>query len=109
MPKLDHIAHKISFGEGVSATIDGISVTVSKGSSTLTREFLHPRVVVKQTDEGLEVFCDLPRRAEKALAGTWAAHLRNMVHGVDAGFEYKLKAVYSQGSRKQNDNHQPLR
>jgi large subunit ribosomal protein L6 len=95
MPKLDHIAHKIPFTEGVSATIDGISVTISKGSSTLTREFLHPRVVVKQTDEGLEVFCDLPRRAEKALAGTWAAHLRNMVRGVDAGFEYKLKAVYS--------------
>ncbi|MBT3356900.1 MAG: 50S ribosomal protein L6 [Euryarchaeota archaeon] len=95
MPKLDHIAHKISFTEGVSATIEGNSVTISKGPSTLTREFLHPRVAVKQSDDGLEVFCDLPRRVEKALAGTWAAHLRNMVHGVDSGFEYTLKAVYS--------------
>ena len=35
------------------------------------------------------------RTKEKALAGTWAAHLRNMVKGVDEGFTYKLKAVYS--------------
>ena len=43
----------------------------------------------------MEVFVNLPRRKEKALAGTWAAHLNNMVRGVDSGFEYKLKAVYS--------------
>jgi large subunit ribosomal protein L6 len=41
------------------------------------------------------VFTNLPRRKEKALAGTWAAHLNNMVRGIDSGFEYKLKAVYS--------------
>ena len=41
------------------------------------------------------MFVNLPRRREKALAGTWAAHLKNMVRGIDSGFEYKLKAVYS--------------
>ena len=40
-------------------------------------------------------FCNLPRRKEKALAGTWAAHLNNMARGLNSGFEYKLKAVYS--------------
>ena len=41
------------------------------------------------------MFCDLPRRKHKAIAGTWHAHLKNMVRGIDTGFEYKLKAVYS--------------
>ena len=46
-------------------------------------------------DGNVEVFCDLPRRKEKALAGTWAAHIRNMNKGLSEGFEYRLKAVYS--------------
>ena len=95
MPKLDKISHSIKLPEGVSATIDGHNVTVAKDGKSLTREFRHPRVEVRDSADGMEVFVNLPRRKEKALAGTWAAHLNNMVRGVDSGFEYKLKAVYS--------------
>ena len=37
----------------------------------------------------------MPRSKEKALAGTWNAHLNNMVKGVTEGFTYKLKVLYS--------------
>ena len=37
------------------------------------------------SEGNLEVFVDLPRRKEKALAGTWAAHLRNMNKGLSEG------------------------
>mgnify|MGYP003315609337 FL=1 len=95
MPKLDMISHSIKLPEGVSSTIDGHNVTVAKDGKSLTREFRHPRIEVRDSADGLEVFVNLPRRKEKALAGTWAAHLNNMVRGIDSGFEYKLKAVYS--------------
>ena len=95
MPKLDKISHSIKLPDGVSATIDGHNVTVAKDGESLTREFRHPRVEVRDSADGVEVFVNLPRRKEKALAGTWAAHLNNMVRGIDSGFEYKLKAVYS--------------
>ena len=95
MPKLDMISHSIKLPDGVSATIDGHNVTVAKDGKSLTREFRHPRVEVRDSADGVEVFVNLPRRKEKALAGTWAAHLNNMVRGIDSGFEYKLKAVYS--------------
>ena len=95
MPKLDKISHSIKLPEGVSATIDGHNVTVAKDGKSLTREFRHPRVEVRDSADGMEGFVSIPRRKEKALAGTWAAHLNNMVRGVDSGFEYKLKAVYS--------------
>tara|TARA_Y100001970_G_scaffold117242_1_gene145834 strand:- start:5720 stop:6283 length:564 start_codon:yes stop_codon:yes gene_type:complete len=95
MPKLDHISHPINLPDGVSATISGNDVTLAKDGKSLTREFRHPRLEVRDSSGGIEVFCDLPRRKEKALAGTWAAHLNNMARGVDSGFTYKLRAVYS--------------
>ena len=95
MVKLDQIIHNIDLGEGVNASIDGTVVSLTKDGKTLTRDFSHPKVTVQSADGGLRVHCDLPRRKEKALAGTWAAHLRNMNKGLVEGFEYRLKAVYS--------------
>ena len=95
MVKLDHIKHVIELSDGVGAAIDADTVTLSKDGTSLSREFAHSRLSVTMTDGNVEVFCDLPRRKEKALAGTWAAHIRNMNKGLSEGFEYRLKAVYS--------------
>ena len=95
MVKLDKIAHLIALPDGVSASLDGDNVTIVKEGNSVSREFRHPRLEINQVDGGLEVFCNLPRRSERALAGTWNAHLNNMVKGVDSGFEYRLQAVYS--------------
>ena len=95
MVKLDHIKHVIELSDGVGAAIDAGTVTLSKDGTNISREFIHSRLSVTMNDGNIEVFCDLPRRKEKALAGTWAAHLRNMNKGLSEGFEYRLKAVYS--------------
>jgi large subunit ribosomal protein L6 len=95
MVKLDHIKHTIVLAEGVTASVAENVITLAKESETICREFVHPRVSATITSESIEVFCDLPRRKDRALAGTWAAHLRNMNRGLSEGFEYRLKAVYS--------------
>ncbi len=95
MVKLDHIKHVIELSDGVGAAISDDVVTLSKDGTSLSREFASGRLTVTMNDGNLEVFCDLPRRKERALAGTWAAHLRNMNKGLSEGFEYRLKAVYS--------------
>ena len=96
MAKLDQIIHTIELPDGVSHSIDGDTLTLSKDGSQITRDFRHSRVSIRVSGvDSLEVHCDLPRRREKALAGTWAAHIRNMVAGIDTGFTYRLKAVYS--------------
>jgi large subunit ribosomal protein L6 len=95
MAKLDQIIHTIELPDGVTHSIDGDTLTLSKDGSQITRDFRHSRVSVRVSDGSLEVHCDLPRRREKALSGTWAAHIRNMVKGIDTGFTYRLKAVYS--------------
>lgn len=95
MVKVDHIKHVIELSDGVGAAIDGNVITLSKDGKSISREFASPRLDVSMNDGNVEVFIDLPRRKEKALAGTWAAHLRNMNKGLSEGFEYRLKAVYS--------------
>tara|TARA_B110000438_G_scaffold301469_1_gene356438 strand:- start:2113 stop:2661 length:549 start_codon:yes stop_codon:yes gene_type:complete len=95
MVKLDHIKHIIELAEGIGCAISDGMVTLSKDGKSIAREFINPRVSVTMNDGNPEVFCDLPRRKDKALAGTWAAHLRNMNKGLSVGFEYRLKAVYS--------------
>ena len=89
------VSHLITIPEGVGANLEGNTVTLTKDGNSLTRDFNHNRVTVRQADADLEVFCNLPRRSERAIAGTWAAHLRNMAKGLDEGFEYRLKAVFS--------------
>ena len=95
MPKTALVSHIIAIPEGVSASFEGNTVALTKDGNSLTKDFNHTRVEVRQADGGMEGFCILPRRSERARAGTWAAHLRNMAKGLDEGFEYRLKAVFS--------------
>ena len=95
MVKLDQIIHTIELPDGVGHSMDSDTLTLSKDGSQISREFRHSRVSVRVSGDSIEVHCSLPRRREKALSGTWAAHIRNMVKGIDSGFTYRLKAVYS--------------
>ena len=96
MVKLDRIEHIVTIPEGVSATIseDGV-VTVTGPKGTLTRTFQSSYIQLFQDGSGLVVRVDVPRRKQRSMAGTWNAHLNNMVKGVTDGFTYNLKAFYS--------------
>ena len=96
MAVIDIVIHKIPLNEGVNAVLseNGL-VTISGENGSVSREFIHYKVVITQNEDGLLVTCEIPRKKEKAIAGTWAAHLRNMNKGVSEGFTYKMKAVYS--------------
>ena len=96
MVKLDRIEHTVTIPEGVSADIseDGV-VTITGPKGSLHRTFESDVIQLFQDGAGLVVRVDLPRRKQRALAGTWNAHLNNMVKGVTDGFTYNLKAFYS--------------
>ena len=96
MVKLDRIEHTVTIPEGVSADIseDGV-VTITGPKGSLHRAFESDVIQLFQDGAGIVVRVDLPRRKQRALAGTWNAHLNNMVKGVTDGFTYNLKAFYS--------------
>ena len=95
MVKLDRVEHTVEIPEGVTATIDGDKVTITGPKGSVSRDFVSARHDIFQEGGALIVRVDVPRRKERALAGTWKAHLNNMVKGVNDGFTYKLKALYS--------------
>ena len=96
MVKLDRIEHSVTIPEGVTANVseDGV-VTITGPKGSLNRSFQSDVVNLLEDGNGLIVRVDLPRRKQRALAGTWNAHLNNMVKGVTDGFTYNLKAFYS--------------
>ena len=96
MVKLDRIEHSVTIPEGVTANTseDGV-VTITGPKGSLNRTFQSKVINLLEDGNGLIVRVDLPRRKQRALAGTWNAHLNNMVKGVTDGFTINLKAFYS--------------
>ena len=99
MPKLDQVIHTIGLSEGSSVSLDDNNVTITNDAKAISREFRHPKVSVRISSSSVEVVCELPRRKDKAIAGTWAAHIRNMVKGVEEGF-VKILSLKSESERK---------
>jgi len=87
----DHIA----IPDGVTVNMDGNVLKVKGPKGELCRTFSHPRVVVAIADGVVTVSCEYPRIKEKAMVGTFRAHIRNMFRGVTEGYAYELKIVQS--------------
>ena len=89
------ITQKIGIPEGVNVAIEGQKVSVSGPKGSLERQFSVTGVEIRKAGSGLEVVAHFPRRREKAMVGTVAAHIRNMVAGVTSGFRYEMQVYYS--------------
>lgn len=95
MPVAEFVEEKIEIPDGVKVDIRGEEVIVASKEERISRRLHHPRVSLALEGAKVVVRCDLPRRREKAIVGTFAAHIKNMVKGVTEGFEYHMKVVYS--------------
>src|SRR3972149_327585 len=89
------IEERIKVPGGVDVKLEGSTLAVAAKGAALKRVFRHPRVVLRVEGGEVALRTEYPRRQEKALVGTWAAHVRNMIHGVTAGWRYEMKVVYS--------------
>ncbi len=93
----------ISFGipipEGVNVTINGRMVKAQGPKGAIERELWHPglHIQVEKRDNGNEIVVksDSSKKKIRAMTGTYASHLKNMVTGVKEGFFYKLKVVHA--------------
>jgi large subunit ribosomal protein L6 len=89
------IESTIAIPDGVTVTQDGNTVSVKGPKGELSRNFAHPSVNVVVDKTNVVVSCEYPKIKEKAMNGTFAAHIRNMIMGVTEGYTYGLKTVYS--------------
>lgn len=89
------IARQVEIPEGVAVTVDGNTVTVKGPKGEVTRQLSYPEIEIRKEDSCLIVNSRLDRKRHRAMVGTLAAHIGNMVAGVTRGYEYKMKVVYS--------------
>lgn len=96
MEKKTTIKEEIKIPEGIQITVEGKTVHVKGPKGTLSRVFSHPKILLTVQGGSVQISCSQsPRRKEKALIGTFKAHLRNMMKGVTQGYECKMKTVFS--------------
>jgi len=95
MANIAEIKEEITLPEGVTATFSHNTLIIQGANGELKREFGHPDITLSLKDNTIILHCLRPRRKQKALAGTYQAHINNMIHGVKEGFEYHMKTVYS--------------
>lgn len=84
----------VEIPEGVEVRVEGKKVTVKGRKGTLTRDFWHAPVEIEHMGDSIRVWTGSRRKKARAVVKTIAAHIRNMIKGVEEGFTYKLKMVY---------------
>jgi large subunit ribosomal protein L6 len=87
---------EVEVPQEVRVTVNGLRVTVEGPKGKLERDFSHAKgVSIRQNENKVVVEAFNADRRKKALVGTIAAHIRNMITGVTKGYRYKLKFVFS--------------
>lgn len=96
MAKTLHVVESVEVPENVSVELNGLVVRVRGPKGEIVKDFSHA-VGITISLRGREIVVEAYRanRKLKALVGTVAAHIRNMIIGVTRGFRYKMKIIYS--------------
>lgn len=75
--------------EEVKLTVDGCKITVSGPKGTASKEFSYPSIKLEARENELVIEGPL------SMKNTIEGHVSNMVRGVTAGYQQKLKILYS--------------
>ena len=91
------IKKTVAIPDDVTVSIDGRMVTVSGPKGEVSRELWYPHITIQQIEDAISVDVDaaMIRKKQKAMVGTLASHIKNMIDGVAHGYRYRMKMVYS--------------
>lgn len=78
----------ISVGK-TAVSVAGGTLTVKGSKGTLTKR-VHPSIAIDVKEDGVSITTKDRSRLAKALSGTFASHVKNMVQGVETPYTKKL-------------------
>mgnify|MGYP000565986207 CR=1 FL=1 len=81
--------------EDVSAEVDHLELTVEGPNGSVTRRLWYPDVSVAVEDGEVVIVAEAEDARTNSTVGTFESHVRNMFHGVTAGWEYEMEVFYS--------------
>ncbi len=85
---------KLEIPKGVKVEIGENEITVAGKLGTVKKKMTLNYTEIKQEDSKISVSPKNGRKKSKAMAGTVASHIENMIKGATEGWEYKLKILY---------------
>jgi large subunit ribosomal protein L6 len=96
MVKFINKTEELEIPAGIDCKLNGKIMTVKGKLGTVTKDFSHA-ILVNLRIEGKKVIisADFPRRTTIALVGTMKNVINNMFLGVQQGYTYKMKIVFS--------------
>jgi large subunit ribosomal protein L6 len=96
MVKTAEIKEQIKIPDGVQVIVEGKTIHIKGQKGALSKLLAHPKINLAINGNIIQISCSQsPRRKEKALIGTFKAHIRNMIKGVTEGYECTMKTVFS--------------
>ncbi len=82
---------KIEIPNGVNVELVGSNLKVKGPKGEIERNFLHPKMKVIIEGKLVVLSCDKASKKEKTILGSYTAHLKNIISGVQNPHVYKLK------------------
>ncbi len=91
----------VNVPEGVSIEIEGdtlagFTIRASGPKGENSRFLKYRGIHIEKTEDGrIRVYTTDKKSKVRAMVGTFASHINNLIKGVTEGFEYRLKILYS--------------
>jgi large subunit ribosomal protein L6 len=86
---------EIELPDDVSASMDHLDLTVEGPNGSVTRRLWYPDVDVSVEGDTVAVESENEDAKTNATVGTFESHVRNIIHGVTEGWEYRMTVLYS--------------
>ena len=102
------LSKSIELPESVTCVLEDSNIRVKGKLGEIQRDFAHSNLVIEKDNTSIVLTVYYPRKTNKAVLGTVASHVQNMVDGVQKGFKYSLKIVYSHFPIKISENRKNM-
>ncbi len=89
------LSKEIEIPEGVEVSVNGNEISVKGKEGTSKKKFEIREVVLEKKGNKIIIGNKNSTKREKKMINTLAAHITNMVKGVQEKFEYKLKVCFN--------------
>jgi len=90
--KAKGLQEEIMLPAGVNATFHDHELHLNKSGTDVVR-VIHPFIDITLHEGKLMLHTKRERKVERRLMGTYAAHIKNMIAGLESAFVYKLKVA----------------
>jgi large subunit ribosomal protein L6 len=85
----------IDIPDDVTAEVDHLDLTVEGPEGSVTRRLWYPDISVSVDDGEVVIDSEEDDAKTASTVGTFESHVKNMLHGVTDGWEYRMQVHYS--------------